>query len=147
MEQFFTPFSIFVATLCGFLWGVLWFSPVLFMRAWLKGEGTTKDQVPRRTSTYMVQTNLYSFIAHGAMVSVLAVIFDVLAVNSLPLALTLGLLMVFGFVVTSRFIDMVYTPKGKHYDSQSQLKFLVHTGYYLSVVVIMATVLFLVTQM
>ncbi len=146
MEQFFTPFSIFVTTVSGFLVGAVWFSPILFMKAWLRGEGLTKEHVPRRTTTYMFQINFYSFIAHGAMASVLAVLFDVLAVNSLTLALTLGLLITFGFIVTSKFIDMVYTPKGRHYDSQSQIKFLVHAGYYLAVVAVMSVVLFLVAH-
>jgi hypothetical protein len=146
MEQFFTPFSIFVTTVSGFLVGAVWFSPILFMKAWLRGEGITKEHVPSRTTTYMAQVNFYSFIAHGAMASVLAVLFDVLAVNSLALALTLGLLITFGFIITSSFIDMVYTPKGRHYDSQSQIKFLVRAGYYLTVVAMMSAVLFFVAH-
>ncbi len=146
MELFFTPVNVFLATLAGFLVGMIWFSPFLFMKAWLKGEGVTKDQIPKRSTMYMVQINAYSFIAHGAMAAVLAVIFDVLAVNSLTLAVVLGLLLTFGFVVTTRFIDMVYTLKGKHYDSQSQVKFLVQVGYYLAVTIVMSTVLFLVTH-
>ena len=80
MELFFTPLHILCATVAGFLVGAVWFSPVLFMKAWLRGEGVTKDQMPKRTVAYMVQINLYSLVAHGAMASVLAVIFDVLAI-------------------------------------------------------------------
>ncbi len=146
MELFFTPLHIFIATVTGFLVGVLWYSPVLFMKAYLRGEGSSKDQMPKRTSIYMLQINFYSFVAHGAIASVLAVIFDVLAVNSLKLAITLGLLIAFGFVVTTRFIDMVYTPRGKHYEAQSQIKFLVHSGYYLVMIASMSAVLFLVSH-
>lgn len=146
MELFFTPTHVLAATIAGFLVGAVWFSPVLFMKAWLKGEGVTKDQMPKRTIAYMIQINLYSLIAHGAIASVLAVIFDVLAVNSLMLAVVIGLLLVFGFVVTTRFIDMVYTPKGKHYEMQSQIKFLVNAGYYLAVVAVMSAVLFYVSK-
>ncbi len=146
MELFFTPIHIFWATLAGFAVGAVWFSPVLFMKAWLKGEGVTKDQVPKRSGMYLAQINAYSFVAHGAMASVLAVIFDVLFVKTLALALTLGLLITFGFVVSTKFIEMIYTMKGKHYEAQSQIKFLVQSGYYLTVVSVMAWVLFLVTH-
>ncbi len=146
MELFFTPIHVFEATLAGFLVGALWFSPILFMKAWLKGEGVTKDQMPKRTTVYLLQVNAYSFIAHGAIAAVLAVIFDVLAVNSLRLAIVLGLLLTFGFVVTTKFIDMVYTQQGKHFEIRHQIKFLVQAGYYLTVVTVMSIVLFLVTH-
>ena len=146
MELFFTPVHVLLATVAGFLVGAVWFSPVLFMKAWLRGEGITKEQVSKRTTMYMLQINAYSFIAHAAMASVLAVIFDVLAVNSLSLAIVLGLLITFGFVVTTKFIDMVYTPLGKHYEPRHQIKFLVNVGYYLAVTIVMSSVLFLVAH-
>lgn len=146
MELFFTPIHVLCATIAGFLVGAIWYSPALFMKAWLKGEGITKDQMPKRTTAYMVQINLYSLIAHGAIASVLAVIFDVLTITSLTFSVIIGLLLTFGFVVTTQFIAMVYTPKGKHYEMQSQIKFLVGAGYYLVVVAVMSTVLFLVTH-
>lgn len=146
MELFFTPIHVLCATIAGFLVGAIWYSPVLFMKAWLKGEGITKDQMPKRTTAYMVQINVYSFIAHGAMASVLAVIFDVLTIKSLMLAVIIGSLLTFGFIVTTQFITMVYTPKGKHYEMQSQIKFLVGAGYYLVVVAVMSSVLFFATH-
>lgn len=146
MELFFTTSHVFVATLAGFLVGSVWYSPVLFKKAWLIGEGAVKDQMPKRTTMYMIQINLYSFIAHGAIASVLAILFDILGVRSLMLAVVVGLLFTFGFVVTTRFIDMVYTPKGKHYEMQSQIKFLVGSGYYLTVVAVMSAVLFYISH-
>jgi hypothetical protein len=146
MELYFTPTTIFITTVSGFLVGAVWFSPVLFMKAWLQGEGITKEQVSKRSTTYTLQVNAYSFVAHGALAAVLAVMFDVLAISSLTLALTIGLLLTLGFVATTRFIEMVYTPQGKHYDARSQIKFLVHTGYYMAVVSVMSIVLFALTH-
>jgi hypothetical protein len=146
MELFFTPLHVLCATVAGFLVGSVWFSPVLFMKAWLKGEGVSKDQMPKRTTAYMVQINTYSFIAHAAIASVLAVMFDILTIRSLSLAIIIASLLTFGFVVTTQFISMVYTPKGKHYEMQSQIKFLVNAGYYLVVVAVMSSVLFLMTH-
>jgi hypothetical protein len=142
MELFFTPSAIFLATIAGFAVGMVWFSPVLFMKAWMQGEGITKEQLPKRSTLYMVQTHLYSFIAHGAMAAVLAILFDVLAVNSLELAIVIALLLTLGFVVSTKFIEMVYTVHGKHFEKRMQLRFLVNAGYYLVVAVVMASVLF-----
>lgn len=144
MISFFTPLSIFVATCAGFFVGSLWYSPLLFMKAWMRGEGVTKESSPKRTPLYLVQINCYSFIAHGAIASVLAVIFDIVSVSSASVAVSLGLLLAFGFVVSVRFIDMIYTTHGNHYEARSQLKFLVSSGYYLVSIAAMAYVLFLV---
>ena len=143
METFLTPGSIFIATCAGFAIGALWYSPLLFIKAWMKGEGITKSQLPKRSARYMVQIQTYSFIAHGAMASVLAIIFDLLSISSLKLAISLSLLLAFGFIVTTRFVDMIYTIQGNHYDAKSQMKFLVSSGYYLVVSVVIAMTLFL----
>lgn len=146
MELFFTPMHIFLATVAGFAVGMVWFSPILFMNAWLRGEGITKEQVPKRSTLYLAQTHAYSFIAHGAMATVFAVLFDVLAVSSLKLAVVIGLLLIFGFVVTTKFIEMVYVVHGKHYESRHQVRFLVNVGYYLVVSIVMTSVLFVTTH-
>ena len=143
MQTFFTPSIILIATVAGFVVGALWFSPLLFMKAWLRGEGVTKDQLPKRSTVYMVQINLYSFVAHAAITSVLAIVFSLLGVSSLKAAISVGLLLAFGFIVAPRFIDMVYTTNGKHYEAKSQIKFLVASGYYLAVVTVISIVLFL----
>ena len=147
MLLFFTPLHILIATIVGFFFGALWYSPFLFLKAWLKGEGLELSQVPKHTKMYMIQTHLYSFVAHALMASVLAIMFDLLLVTTLSLALCLGLLLTFGFIVTTRFIDMVYTTRGKHYEIESQVKFLVSAGYYLLVMSIMSSVLFWVTML
>lgn len=143
MELFFTPLHVLLATIVAFFIGALWYSPLLFMKAWLRGEGLPKDHKQNLGVLYQVQIQLYSFVAHAAIASVLAIIFDVVGVSSLKLAVSLGLLLAFGFIVTGRFIDMVYTTKGKHYEMQSQVKFLVSSGYYLVIVAAMSAVLFL----
>lgn len=135
--------TILFATVCGFLFGSLWFSPIFFMKYWLIGEGLTKKDVPKRSTMYLVQINIYSFIAHGAMAGVLALMFDLLQVSSLKVAIALGLLFAFGFIVTTQYIAMLYTTEGEHWNKKHQIKFLVNSGYYLCVTAIMSAVLFL----
>ena len=152
METFFipltflTPVTIISATVAGYLIGFLWYSPALFMKAWMRGEGITQDHMPKRSMMYLIQVNIYSVIAHGAMATVLAVLFSLLGVATQQAALSLGLLLAFGFIVTTRFIDMVYTPQGKHYEAKSQIKFLVGAGYYLVAIAVMSAVLFAVSH-
>jgi len=146
MELFFTPLHVIVAAGAGFLVGTIWYSPLLFLRAWLSAEGVSSQNAPKRTTLYIVQTHLYSFIAHVALTAVLAILFDLLAVSSFIIALTLGLLLTFGFIVTVLFTQMVYTPTGNHYDKKAQIKFLVSAGHYLVTIGVISLVLFMITS-
>jgi predicted transporter len=141
MITFFTPLTICVATFIGFICGFLWYSPMLFVKAWMRGEGITKETAPKRSPKELLVINLYSLVAHGAITLTLAVIYEVLAVSSLKVALALGLLLTFGFIVTTRFIDMIYTVHSKHYEARAQIKFLVSSGYYLFTVTIITSAL------
>lgn len=142
MHTFFTPLTIVLASLSMFCVAFVWYSPVLFFKAWLIGEGVTKEQLPKKTTWNIVQMSVYSIIAYGAIASVLAVMFDVLAVTTLNLAITLSLLLGFGFIVTTRFVDMLYTIHGKHYEKRAQIKFLVSSLFYLVSLTVMASVIF-----
>jgi nitrate reductase NapE component len=146
MELFFTPLHVIVAAGAGFLVGVFWYSPLLFLRAWLSAEGVSLQSASKRTILYIAQTHLYSFIAHVALTSVLAVLFDILAVTSFTVALSLGLLLTFGFCITVLFVQMVYTPTGNHYDKKAQIKFLVSAGHYLVTIGVISSVLFMITS-
>ena len=145
MQTFLTPLTIFITTCASFAVGILWYSPFLFLKPWLKGEGLTLEKLPKREPLYLVQTHFYSFIAHGAIVFVLAVMFGLLAVSTIKAALSLGLLLAFGLIIAPKFIDMIYTTKGKHYESASQTKFLVASGYYLVVVSVISVSLFIIS--
>lgn len=140
--HFFTPSTILIAAVFGFLLGSIWYSPYMFMKAWLMGQGITPKELPKRGILYMIQINVYSFIAHTALASVLALMFDLLQINSLKVAVSLGLLLTFGFIVTTHFIDMIYSVRGEHWRRENQVKFLVVSGYYLSMTAIVSSILF-----
>jgi uncharacterized membrane protein (DUF485 family) len=144
MQLFLTPLPVFLATCAGFLFGGLWYSPILFLKSWQKVQGVTKDTMPKRSKRYIFQTNSYSFVAHGCIVAVLAVVFDLIEVPTLKAAVAVGAILAIGFVVTSRYIDMVYTMDGTHWERRSQVRFLISAGYYLGTIIVMSAVLFLV---
>jgi hypothetical protein len=133
--------TIFLATCVGFLVGWAWYSPLMFMNLWLTGKGITKDKLPKRSSMYLVKTNLYSFIAHFCMSMTLAVLFSLLSVTSPFVAVSVGAMLAFGFIVSSRFVDMMYTVEGEHYDKRNQIHFLVNSSYYVVTVSVMAYML------
>lgn len=141
--QFFIFQSVVLAGVAGFIFGALWYSPGLFLSFWLKGEGISKETMPKRSLKYLVQVNIYSLLSHVAMASVLALMFDLLQVPSLKVALSLGLLLCIGFIITTRYVDMIYTVHGVHYSRQAQIKFLVSSGYYVFTVAVMSLILFL----
>ena len=144
MQLFLTPLPVFLATLASFIFGGLWYSPVLFQKTWMKVQGITKDTMPKRSARYNFQINLYSFVAHGCMVAVLAVLFDLMEVATLTAAVALGAILAIGFIITTRYIDMLYTVDGTHWERRSQMKFLLSAGYYFGAVVVMSAVLFVI---
>jgi hypothetical protein len=142
MDIFFTPLPIISATVFACFFGFLWYSPVLFLNVWIKANGLTKDKLPKRSNMYMASISVYSLIAHGAMCSVLALLFEIVQVTTLKMALSVGGLVALGFIVATRYIEMLYTLEGTHYARPQQIKFFVTAGYFLFVVIIMSTVLF-----
>lgn len=136
--QFFIPTTIFIATVFGFLFGAIWFSPVLFMKAWMMGQGVVKGSLPKRSKVYIFQIGLYSLLAHGAMTAVLALVFDLLEVTTYKVASSLGALLTLGFIVTTQYIEMLYSPEETHWSKKNQIKFLVNAGYYICVVVVIS---------
>ncbi len=140
---YFTTLPIVLSTVGAFVLGALWYSPILFQKFWLIGEGMTKGDIPKRSVSYMVRTSIYALIAHGCIAAVMAFVFELLEVDTMKLALSLGALMAIGFIVSSRYIDMVYTPRGNDYDRNNQIKFLVSAGYYVAMLLVISGVLFL----
>ncbi len=145
MIPFFTPLTIIIATIAGFSVGFLWYSPFLFRKMWMKGQGIAEGKLPKRTIYESALIQIYSFIAHGAIASVIAIMLELLSITSLTVAIALSLLLAFGLIVTTRFIDMIYAPREKYYDTQSQIIFLVGSGYYLASIAVMTVVIFMCT--
>ena len=112
------------------------------MNLWLKGKGLTVDTLPKRSKMYITQTMLYSFVAHGCIAAVLAIVLDITEPETLSIALSLSALLAIGFIVSTRFVDMVYTVDGSHYDKKNQVNFLITSLYYVAVILIITSVLF-----
>lgn len=146
METFLTPQGIIGATVAAFIFGSIYYSPFMFLNVWLKINNITKSGLPKRSKGYMIGVRLYSFLAHGAMAAVVALIFDVAGVTTLKMASSIGALLALGFIVTTRYIDMLYTLDDTHYSKRSQIKFLLNAGYYVLTVLIISCTLFFIAN-
>ncbi len=146
MNIFFTPTAIISGAVVAFFVGLAWYSPILFRKAWLKGEGLTEEQLPKRSNRYRMQVAIYALLSHGCIAAVLAFIFDIIEVSTLQMAVSLSLLLTLGLIVSTRFIDMIYTTQGTHWELRAQIKFLVSSAYYLVISSIIASVLFFATR-
>lgn len=142
MEPYATFTGILLATCAAYVLGALWYSPLLFMNLWLKGKGVTVESLPKRSKLYMTTIMSYAFIAHACIATVLAVVLEVTQPETMKVALSLSALLAVGFMVSARFIDMVYTVEGKHYDLKNQTNFVITSLYYVAIVLLMAAVLF-----
>ena len=146
MQLFFTPLPIISATIASFIFGALWYSPLLFRGPWLKVNHLTEGTIPKRPFPYMISVHVYSLVAHGCIAAVLALIFDLVDVRTFKVALSLGGLLALGFIVATKYIDMLFTLDGTHWERRSQIKFLIGAGYYVCTVLLMTGVLILVNS-
>lgn len=146
METFLTPQGIMGATIVAFVFGSIYYSPLVFLNVWLKVSRLSQKELPKRKTSYMIGVHFYSLLAHGAMAAVVALMLDVAGVTTLKMALSIGALLSLGFIVTTRYIDMLYVVDDVHYSKQSQIKFLLSSGYYFLTVLIMSIVLFFVAS-
>jgi hypothetical protein len=136
MHIFFTPSVIFIGTVAGFMFGALWYG-LLFSKAYMFGQGVTKDTAPKRPKKYILQLNVYSLLAHGGIATTFAALFDILQIQDMKTALYMTLFVTFGLIVTVKFLDLIYTAHGTHYEKRPQVQFLVGSGYYICMTLVM----------
>ncbi len=122
--------SVFVAAAVNFLLGGLWYSPVLFARAWMNAVGFTEEDVKRGAGpmpyVWAFVTSLLTAYALGCVLS---------AVQAVTLGdgLLVGFMCAFGFTI----------PAGIHYAFEARpLKlFFLNYGYSTAGILLMCVVL------
>lgn len=126
---FFEPYPIICATFVSFIVSILWHSKFLFGRAWMIAEGVEGKHIRSHAKLYRFAQSMYTFLGHGVMIAVLALLLDLLQTGSLKVMLALALLMVFGFTVSFRFLDMIQSLRGVYYGKEEQVRFLIGSLY------------------
>ena len=146
MFEILNPVGILVAAIAGYALGIAWYSPILFTKPWLDGLGKTKEEVMRpqthKTKRYMWSLMVYTFAVTIAIAFTLDLFIVLTGVTTFLEFLQISMLLAFGFIVTTRFIDMLYTLDKPFWSIPAQKLFFVNAGYYVAMVLLMGTVLF-----
>ena len=134
--------SIIIASVIAFLFGAAWYTGPIgkkWMRAKLWSE---ENRAMTQTGKYMRMMYGTSFALTVLVAYVLSVFFKITDAVTLGEHLRLAMLLCFGFVITTKFNDMIYTGTPPFWSKRAQTVFLVDSGYYIGVFAIVATVLY-----
>lgn len=146
MFEILNPVGILVAATAGYIIGMAWYSPILFMKPWLAGLGKTQEEFAKpqehKTKKYMLGLMVYTFIVTVVIAFVLDLFIKLTGVTTLLEILQISMLLAFGFIVTIKFTDMLYTLDKPFWSIQAQKLFFVSVGYYIAMFLAMGTVLY-----
>jgi len=114
--------------------GAVWYSPVLFLKPWLKASGVSDEQMKRGFAKAIVTDLIFSLIM--AFVLLHAIRYALPTSHSIGLGLAVGFLNWLGFIVPVQAGSMTYEKRPFGY-------FAINSGYQLVTILIMSAVLIL----
>ncbi|MSU74375.1 DUF1761 domain-containing protein [Candidatus Kaiserbacteria bacterium] len=135
------PWAVLIATVAAYLVGWAWYSPLLWQKPWMDARGDTGENWETEGKKEMPKIMAYGFLNTLAETFAIAVLLTLVGVSSLTQALQVSLLFCFGFVVTTKFNDLLYTALPPHWGRRAQIVFLVDTGYQIALFTIVTTVI------
>lgn len=127
------PLAVLVAAVVGFAIGALWFSNLLFARAWARAYGleTISTEEMQRTAA---RAYVVTFVAFAVMAFALAIIIGRIGITFWLGGLKAGVLAWLGFAATTALITNVFTRRPIN-------AFLVDAGYYLVALAAMGAII------
>ncbi len=131
------PWAVLVAAIVAYLIGWAWYSPILWQKPWMKARGDTGANGQKE----MPKMLLYGFVNVLAESFVIAVFLALIGTTTLIETLQVALLMCFGFVVTVKFNDLIYTATPPHWGKRAQIVFLVDVGYQIALFIVVGAIL------
>jgi len=126
-------FHILVAALVAFLIGALWYSPVLFAKAWVRANGFTPERLAAMQAN-AGRAYAGSFVAFVVMASVLALLLRHLGADSTADGAAWGFHAWLGFALPIGFTANLYSDK-------PAAAFLIDAGYQLVYMTVMGAIL------
>ncbi|MEK7649416.1 MAG: DUF1761 domain-containing protein [Patescibacteria group bacterium] len=123
--------AVLAAGIANFIIGGLWYSPLLFAKAWMAASGKTEEDLKKGGQ---VQAMAWGFV--GAMLTafVLAHFIKMLDITTVGGALPLAFWTWLGYIVTTKLADVAF-------ESQSKTSFLIYVSYQLVAFLVMASIL------
>jgi hypothetical protein len=126
-------FAVIVAAVVAFVIGAVWYSPVLFAKAWMAAHGYTQESMAAMRST-MARSYAISFICLIVMAIVMSVIQGRMGLEGAMHGARLGALLWLGFAAT---IGLT----ANRYANKPLALFLIDTGYQLVYMMAMGAIL------
>lgn len=125
--------AVVVAAVLSFVIGGLWYSPLLFAKAWVRAHGYTDEQVQRMRAN-APKAYAISFLCMLVMAAILAFLLGLTPIIRWQGGAKLGLLCWAGFAATIGLTQQVYSEK-------KPATFLIDAGYQLVYLVLMGALL------
>jgi uncharacterized membrane protein YkgB len=139
------PWAVLAAAIVAYLIGWAWYSPILWQKPWMYARGMTKEDMATGAKE-MPKVMLYGFINTLLMSYVIAVFLVLTGVTTLIGSVQVALLLCFGFVVTVKFNDLLYTAHPPHWGKRAQILFLVDVGYLIALFVVVAAIIWFLSR-
>jgi len=93
--------AILVAAVVSFVIGMLWYSPLLFGKMWIRLSGIDKEKMEKNMKKGMGKVMLFAFIANLVMAYVLSYFINVLRYSMAVDGAILGFMIWLGFLATT----------------------------------------------
>ncbi len=126
--------AILVSVVASFILGLLWYSPLLFRKPWMKMMGITQQHMEESKKKGMAKLYIGNFVTTLIMVYVLSHFVDYAQAKTITDGLQLGLWVWLGFIATLLFGSILW--EGKPFKL-----FLINAGYRLVELLIVASIL------
>lgn len=147
MFEIIDPWAVLVATFVAYLVGWAWYSPILWQKPWMEARGDSGQNWNEEGKKEMPKIMAYGFLSTLATAYAIAVFLALGDASSLMNALQIGLLLCFGFVITLKFSDLIYTSFPPHWGKRAQRLFLIDVGYQVVLFSILSGVIYYVSAM
>jgi hypothetical protein len=136
------PWAVLVAAVVTYLIGWAWYSPILWQKPWMAARGDTGENWETEGKKEMPKIMAYGLVNTVLMVFVLAVFMALIGIETLAEAVQVSLLMAFGFAVTIKFSDMLYTSTPPHWGRRAQTLFIIDSGYLIVLYAVASAIIF-----
>jgi len=140
------PWAVLVAAIVAYLVGWAWYSPLLWQKPWMAARGDDGSNWEMEGRKEMPKIMTYGFVNTLLMAFVIAVFLALTEAKTLLESLQVALLLCFGFVVTVKFNDLLYTPTPPHWGKRAQTTFLVDIGYQIVLFSIVAIIIWYLSK-
>ena len=133
--------GVLVAAVVAYLLGWAWFSPLLWQKPWMEARGDTGENWETEGKKEMPKIMTYGFINTFLMSFAIAVFLALTGATTLIQSLQIALLACFGFVVTVKFNDLLYTAHPPHWGRRAQTLFLIETSYLITTFIVVSAII------